>query len=107
MTILLILDQPLLLKQHACLSDHEESHQYHTYINSQFYFYTITESSILKNLMNLKISKATGVDGIPAKILKLSCNIIAPSLTYIFNLSISTGVFVDDWKRAKVIPACL
>ena len=54
--------------------------------------------------MNLKISKATGVDGIPAKILKLSCNIIAPSLTYSFNLSISTGVFVDDWKRAKVIP---
>ncbi len=36
--------------------------------------------------------------------LKLSCDITAPSLTYIFNLSISTGVYVDDWKRARIIP---
>ena len=30
--------------------------------------------------------------------------IIAPSLTYIFNLSITTGIFVDDWKDARVTP---
>ena len=64
----------------------------------------IAEVDIKKSLNNLKVSKATGVDGIPAKILKLSSNIISPSLTYIFNLSISTGIFVDDWKKAKVIP---
>ena len=29
---------------------------------------------------------------------------IALFLTYIFNLSISTGVFVGDWKDARVIP---
>ena len=33
-----------------------------------------------------------------------SADIIAPSLTYIFNLSLDTGVYVDDWKRARVIP---
>ena len=58
----------------------------------------IAEADIEKTL---KLSKATGVGVIPAKILKLFSNIVSP-LTYIFNLSISTGIFVDDWK--KVIP---
>jgi hypothetical protein len=34
--------------------------------------------------------------------LKIVANIIAPSLTYIFNLSLSTGIFIDDWKNARV-----
>ena len=63
----------------------------------------ISEADIEKTLKNLKVSKATGVGGIPAKILELSSNIISPSLTYIFNLLISSGVFVDDCKKAKVI----
>jgi hypothetical protein len=75
-----------------------------TGVNSKLYFHTITETNILKNLKNLKGLMATGADGIPAKMLKLSCDIIAPSLTYIFNLSISSGIYVDDWKRARVIP---
>ena len=45
-----------------------------------------------------------GLDKIPAKMLRIAADIIAPSLTYIFNISISTGVFVDDWKDARVIP---
>ena len=75
-----------------------------TGVNSKFYFHSIVETNILNNLKNLKVSKATGADGIPAKMLKLSCDIIVPSLTYIFNLSISTGIYVDDWKRDRVIP---
>ena len=46
---------------------------------------------VFSTLRNLKPSKATGFDKIrPAKILKLSANIIAPSLTFIFNLSLAT-----------------
>ena len=26
------------------------------------------------------------------------------SLTYIFNLSLATGIYIDDWKCARVIP---
>jgi hypothetical protein len=36
--------------------------------------------------------------------LKIAANIIAPSLTYIFNLSLSTGIFIDGWKNARVNP---
>ena len=45
-----------------------------------------------------------GLDKIPAKMLRIAAEIIARSLTYIFNLSVSTGLFVDDWKDARVIP---
>ena len=48
--------------------------------------------------------KATGVDKIPIKVLKLSIAIIAPSMTKLFNYAIQNGVFPRDWKVAKVIP---
>ena len=51
-------------------------------------------------LKNLKVSKSTGLDKIPAKVLKIASSIIAPSLTFIFNLSLSSGIFIDDWKNA-------
>ena len=54
--------------------------------------------------MRLKPNKCTGLDKIPAKVQRLSADIIAPSLTYIFNLSLDTGIYVDEWKRAQVIP---
>ena len=44
------------------------------------------------------------MDNIPAKVLKIIANIIAPSLTYIFNVSLESGIYVDDWKLAKIIP---
>ena len=34
----------------------------------------------------------------------MSSDIIAQSLTHIFNLSLGTGIYVDEWKRARVIP---
>ena len=50
------------------------------------------------------MSKSTGLDKIPAKVLKVASSIIAPSLTSIFNLSLSSGIFIDDWKNAQVCP---
>ena len=55
-------------------------------------------------MKNLTANKSTGLDAIPAKILKLAAYIIAPSLTHIFNLSLQSGIYVNDWKRARVTP---
>ena len=44
---------------------------------------------VTQQLSDLKISKRTGVDNILGKALKLASSIIAPSLPWIFNLSIS------------------
>jgi hypothetical protein len=60
--------------------------------------------SVFCNLKNLKANKSTGLDAILAKILKLAAKIIAPSLTYIFNLSLQSGIYVNDCKRARVTP---
>ena len=38
------------------------------------------------------------------KLLKLAVDIISPSLTCIFNRSIESGVFLDEWKSARVTP---
>ena len=69
-----------------------------------FRFMPIPVENVLKTLRQLNISKGAGLDKIPAKMLRIAAEVIAPSVTYIFNLSISTGVFVDDWKDARVIP---
>ena len=46
--------------------------------------------------------KATGLDMIPSKLLKMAASIVAPSLTSIFSKSILTGIYPNDWKTAKV-----
>ena len=61
--------------------------------------------NVALTLKCLKVSKNTGLDKIPAKVLKIASSIIAPSLTFIFNLSLSSGIFIDDWKNARVCPA--
>jgi hypothetical protein len=71
--------------------------------NSSFYFSQINVENVALALQNLKANKSTGLDKIPAKIVKLSSDIIAPSLAFIFK-SLETGIYVDDWKRARVIP---
>ena len=44
------------------------------------------------------------MDNIPAKVLKITANIIVPSLAYISNISLQSGIYVDDWELAKIIP---
>ena len=70
--------------------------------NTTFCFSDISVHQVLNNLKQLVTSKATGVDKIPAKVLKLSADIIAPSLTTIFNQSLHTGIFINDCKLAGV-----
>ena len=48
--------------------------------------------------------KSTGLDKICAKVLKIASSIIAPSFMFIFNLSLSSGIFIDGWKNARVCP---
>ena len=68
-----------------------------------FRFMLIPVDNVLKTLRYLNVSKGAGLDKIPAKMLRIAADIIAPSLTYIFNLSLSTGVFVENWKDTRVI----
>ncbi|RUA05525.1 MAG: hypothetical protein DSY43_04445 [Gammaproteobacteria bacterium] len=73
-------------------------------INKTFSFKTVDDQVILKLLKTIDGKKATGLDNIPCKLLKIAADIVAPSLTRVFNQSIATGVFPIDWKLARVTP---
>jgi hypothetical protein len=65
---------------------------------------TVSEFEVQSLLSSLSPSKATGPDGIPAYLLKRCSEVIAPSLTVLFELSLQQGVFPSEWKSANVVP---
>ena len=69
-----------------------------------FSLQTSSVSIVLSFLKKIDEKKATGLDRIPRKLLKMAASIIAPSLRYIFSMSILTGIYANDWKAAKVTP---
>ena len=48
--------------------------------------------------------KATGLDMISARLLRECADLIADPMCSIFNQSIRSGIFPQEWKCAKVIP---
>ena len=64
----------------------------------------VTENFVAKEIDEMPCRKASGVDEISCKILKIAKNIIVPSLTEIINLSIRTKSVPNLWKQAKVTP---
>jgi hypothetical protein len=69
-----------------------------------FNFKDVDEMSVLQELSKLRTNKATGLDGISAKLLRDSAYVIAPYLTKIFNLYLRCGSFPDIWKKGRVTP---
>ena len=61
-------------------------------------------SKVLSLLSKLSKSKAIGLHKISAKLLCICADLIADSLCLIFNTSITTGIFPEEWKCSKVVP---
>ena len=64
----------------------------------------ITESTVLQKLLELKVNKAPGPDGIHSYILKACANTLYVPLTILYSQSLSSGVLPDEWKQAHVVP---
>ena len=84
-------------------------HSYLDYLTIQnfehcFQFQETNTSAVFSLLSKLCKSKATGLDGISAELLRVCPDLIAESLCAIFNRSMNTGIFPTDWKSTKVIP---
>ena len=67
-------------------------------------FEAVTVNNIYRLLCQLPSAKATGIDNISSKIIKIAAPVISSSLTYVFNQSITLCVFPNDWKIARVTP---
>ncbi|CAH2242789.1 jg24153, partial [Pararge aegeria aegeria] len=74
--------------------------------NSQYsFFFTPTdELEILKIISNLKTRSAAGIDTITNELLKTCKLVLASPITFICNLSLSSGVVPDTFKIANVCP---
>ena len=58
----------------------------------------------MQALKELDVKRATGLNTIPCKFLKLSSSIVRPSLACIFNSCKDAEIFPNEWKIAKVTP---
>ena len=69
-----------------------------------FQLKTTSISKVTSLLSKLCKSKSTGLDKISASLLRECADLIAAPLCTIFNQSIVSGIFPDEWKFSKVIP---
>ena len=72
--------------------------------NSNFSIPSIEHEKVEKYLKNIDVTKATGLDNIGPRLLKLAAPYISESLTFICNQSIRNSVFPEKWKEGKVTP---
>ena len=59
---------------------------------------------VAKLLLQIPSNTSTGPNGISAHMLRETAYSILSPLTSIFNLSIKSGLFPDDWKNSHIIP---
>jgi hypothetical protein len=76
----------------------------HLHLQRQDSNLQLTIEEVARTLLALDTTKATGPDGIPSRLLKETAWQIAPSLTQIFNKSLSCGEIPDEWKLANIVP---
>ncbi len=83
------------------------NNSFETYVvptDKSFEINRLSSINVKNVILKINTSKATGHDRISPKLLKDSADIIAESLTVIFNKSIETGIFPDDLKVACISP---
>ena len=56
------------------------------------------------HLNKLSRSKASGLDNTSARLIRECVDLISVSLSDLFNKSLTSGMFPDDWKCARVTP---
>ena len=72
--------------------------------NLHFSLSQVTEDEVRKAIRRLKPKKSSGLDFVPPTIIKLAIDVITTPLTWVINLSLSSGEFPSCWKSAKVSP---
>ena len=65
---------------------------------------TVDPKGVLKLLNNLNIHKASGPDGLSARVLKECSSEISLMLALIYNESLAQGTVPDNWMQANVAP---
>ena len=86
--------------QHSSITKVQENNITHSILD----FKPIEESFISKQINKLSLKKATGHDGISAKILKFAKPVVLQPITFLINETIKVSEFPDEGKKAMVSP---
>lgn len=95
------------LKEPGTSSDHMELKHFcakKLQNNIKFEIPEMSPEFVLKYIKTMDVSKATGLDMIGPRLLKVAAPAIAESIVSICNESIRSNKFPQTWKTAKVIP---
>jgi len=63
-----------------------------------------SEERVRLCLSSLSTNKASGLDLISSRFLRVSANVISGVITHIINLSLKQGIFPSDMKKARAVP---
>ena len=74
------------------------------HVKEKFRFHFVNEIEIKKLIQGLNPKKATGIDTIPPKLIKVAVEFLTPLLTKSINSSIEHNIFPDLAKTALVVP---
>ena len=64
----------------------------------------LTVEKVQAVLETLDVTKATGPDNVPARLLKETAPVISVSVCTLFNKSLRQGVLPENWKIANIVP---
>ena len=66
--------------------------------------FVFLERDIIDVIKEIDIHKSASVDDMSARVLKDAFEYLIPQLTYMFNCSLKTNSFPNEWKKATVVP---
>jgi hypothetical protein len=77
-----------------------------SYIDKKFdiSYIDLSLEDIYKSLLNLNCYKGAGPDQIPPEFLKNCADNLALPLSFIFNKSLATGTFPNNWTKSYLTP---
>ena len=85
-----------------------DRHSFRNYLTHQtetnFSFHMIDNNATVRMIKSMKMSQSKGHDGISSEFIKLINTDISSSITVIINQSLTSGIFPDKLKIAKVTP---
>ena len=73
-------------------------------VSGTFYIPQISRDKVVNLLLSVPVYKATGNDGVTAKLLRIAAPAIADSLCKLINFCIEKQTFPTKWKVGKVTP---
>ena len=72
--------------------------------NCSFSLQETTSEDICNLIRRMPTNKASGIDGISARLLKEAAPTVSRTLADIINMSLTKGIFPSDWKQANITP---